>query len=425
MTISQRASLTIGLAALRANPMRTLLSTLGVVMGVAAMVSVLSMGDGVEKFAREQIERTTDLLGIVVTPTTTRSIDGVSVQRDDIVRFRAADAFALADALEGEELVSLVTNGATLGRLDPAGTPRGIGIVGGLASLVDDPGATLLAGRGFTDADTAVIVLNEAGARAVALAAAGDSTRIDRAVGRRISLQGNAHEIVGVMRQREGEAGLSMVGRLMGLPGPGGLVPVDDADRALPGRRTPQMTVVALRIEDVDSLRVATERWLEGRYGATWKDRLRVQTNQARVAQVAMGMFVFKLLMGSITGVSLLVGGIGIMNVLLAAVAERTREIGIRKATGARDRDILVQFLSESVAITSVGAAIGVAFGFAIAILTAWIMRTQASAPVHAALTPSTILVAAGASVLIGVSFGLYPALRASRLSPIDAIRHE
>ena len=96
-----------------------------------------------------------------------------------------------------------------------------------------------------------------------------------------------------------------------------------------------------------------------------------------------------------------------------------------RKAMGARNRDILVQFLSESVTITSFGAAIGVALGLGIAFLTAWIMRVQTKAPVEAAVTPGTILVVAGLSVAIGLTFGLYPARRAAGLSPIDAIRHE
>ena len=141
--------------------------------------------------------------------------------------------------------------------------------------------------------------------------------------------------------------------------------------------------------------------------------------------QLTQALLVFKILMGAITSVSLLVGGIGIMNVLLAAVVERTREIGIRKATGARNRDILVQFLAESVTITSVGAAIGVVLGLGIAFLAAAIMRMQTQAPVHAAVSVSTIVVAAVASIVVGITFGLYPALRASRLSPIDAIRHE
>jgi putative ABC transport system permease protein len=420
--ISAQSSLSVGFDALRANPLRTLLSTLGVVMGVGAMVSVLSMGDGVERFAREQIESTTDLLGIAITPVTQATVDGITVRRDDIVRFTAADAAALAEAAQGEERVGLLTTGATLVAVGDSGAPRGFAILGGLATLAEDRGLALRAGRFYADGDTAVIVLNEAAAKAVALAVTGDSTP-SGAVGQRLLLQGNAHEVIGVVGQAEGET--SGITGFLGSGGLAGLVPVDDAARALGGPRTPQMTLTARRIEDVDSLRATAERWLEARHGAGWGDRVRVQTNQARVTQVATGMLIFKVLMGSITGVALLVGGIGIMNVLLAAVAERTREIGIRKATGARDRDILVQFLSESVAITGAGAAVGVLLGLGIAQLAAWIMRTQTKAPVEAAITPGTILVAAGAAVAIGLVFGLYPALRASRLSPIDAIRHE
>ena len=185
------------------------------------------------------------------------------------------------------------------------------------------------------------------------------------------------------------------------------------------------MLLIAPRLEDVDSIRIGAERWAAARYGARWRERVAVSANRQRVEQAAAGMFIFKLLMGAITGVSLLVGGVGIMNVLLASVAERTREIGVRKATGARDRDVLVQFLSESVVITGIGAAAGVALGLGIAFGVAAIMRAKTHAPVRAAITPATILVAAGLAVLIGIGFGLYPALRASRLSPIEAIRKE
>ncbi len=121
----------------------------------------------------------------------------------------------------------------------------------------------------------------------------------------------------------------------------------------------------------------------------------------------------------------MLIGGIGIMNVLLAAVTERTREIGIRKATGARNRDILVQFLAESVAITGVGSVIGAAIGLVVAFAATAVMRSQTQAQLHAAFTWQTVLIAALVSVITGLAFGTYPALRASRLSPIVAMRHE
>lgn len=409
MPFTSQHSLAVGFEALRANPLRTILSTLGVVMGVGAMVSVLSMGDGVEQFARDQIEQTTNLLGVSVTPTTNTMVDGQFVRRDDVIRFARADAESLGEAVQGEVILSLVSTGASLVSFDAAEEPRGFAVMGTLARHFREAEMTLVAGRTYEDGDTAVVVLNERAAGIVA----GDSLAPAKAVGLTARFNGNPIRVIGVV------TGGKQVSSL------GAFVPVDDAGRAILGTRAPAITLVAADIQQVERIRAEAEAWLLARYGEDWKARARVETSQARVQQVAAGMTVFKLLMGAITGVSLLVGGIGIMNVLLASVAERTREIGVRKATGARNRDIMVQFLAESVAITSAGAAVGVALGLGIAFATAAVMRAQTKAPVHAAITPGTILGAAGLAILIGLVFGLYPALRASKLSPIDAIRHE
>lgn len=405
------SSFLVGVDALRANPLRTLLSTLGVVMGVGAMVSVLALGDGVERFAREQIERTTDLLSVVVTPTTSSQVDGILVRRDDVIQFSAADAASLAEAVEGEASIGLGASGSALLAIADGAPPRGLMLRAVLASQFDEAGASIAGGRWFTDADSAVIVLSARAAGVVA----GDSTRPLDALGRSVALQGNPHRVIGVLALRDSAAERTLEG----------FTPVSDVARALGPRAAPQLSLKATDILSVDPLRAAVELWAAARYGPTWKERLSVVNRRDRVEQTATAMRVFKLLMAAVTGVSLLVGGVGIMNVLLASVAERTREIGIRKAMGARHRDILVQFLAESVAITGVGAAIGVVVGLGIAFLAAAIMRAQTGAPVQAAVTLPTVGFAVAVSVFLGLAFGLYPARRAAKLSPIDAIRHD
>ncbi len=192
-----------------------------------------------------------------------------------------------------------------------------------------------------------------------------------------------------------------------------------------PGEAEGARTLVlrAASMERVDSARAATERWLAARYGSA--GGFEVSTDRARSKQMARGFLLFKVFMGAIAGISLLVGGIGIMNVLLASVTERTREIGIRKAVGARRRDIVLQFLAESVAITGSGSALGLVFGLLVAFAVTAAMRSTLDVPMHAGVSFSTLAVAALSAIIVWITFGTYPALRAARLSPIDAIRHE
>jgi putative ABC transport system permease protein len=142
--------------------------------------------------------------------------------------------------------------------------------------------------------------------------------------------------------------------------------------------------------------------------------------NQADIAATASSITsTLTYLLGAIGGISLLVGGIGIMNMMLTNVTERMREIGLRKAIGAKRRDISLQFLTEAIALTLVGGVIGIALGWAIAFVVNW------SGIVSASVTLSSVLLAFGVSAIIGVVFGWYPAQQASKLHPIDALRYE
>jgi len=142
--------------------------------------------------------------------------------------------------------------------------------------------------------------------------------------------------------------------------------------------------------------------------------------NQADIVSAASSVTgTFTILLGAVAGISLLVGGIGIMNMMLTTVTERTREIGLRKAIGAKRRDINIQFLTEAVALTLVGGTIGVILGWLASFTVTYFGILQTS------ISLSSIILAFGVSALIGIIFGFYPARRASRLNPIEALRYE
>ncbi|MBW8772477.1 MAG: ABC transporter permease [Gemmatimonadetes bacterium] len=409
--LSLRHALHEGIDALRANPLRSLLSTLGVVMGVASLTAVLSLGDGVEAFAREQIETTTDLQAVALQPRTADFIDGVRVPKTHPPIWSAADAESLAQALPGVKEVLLQVDGQALLTSD-SGRQRGAFV---LARLADPDGFSPAAGRDLSADDVRasarVVVIDHALATALA-----GTAPVTALLGRPLVVQGTAFQIIGIRPKRTAPAPFFRIE-----------VPYGTADLAmLPARepRAPTMILRAATVESVAVVKARVTRWLRARYpGDT--TMATISTQEGRLGQVQKGLLIFKLLMGAVTGISLLVGGVGIMNVLLASVAERTREIGIRKAVGARHRDVLAQFLAESVAITGAGAAAGTVVGVAGAFGVTAVMRAMTEAKVFAGLSLSTVLVAAGAAIVTGLAFGLYPALRAAGLPPIEAIRHE
>jgi putative ABC transport system permease protein len=414
-------SIGVGFDALRVNPLRTFLATLGVIIGVAALVAVLSLGDGMQKAARAQLAQTTDIQTVVVRPLRSESVDGQLFPIRDPARFTVDDATALG-ALDGADGWGIVTTGRAEVRLGSPELRRMATVMARLGAGTLATSDSIVAGRALTldeqrGASRDVVVSAEL-AREIAgdRAAAGNSPA---AVGRTLRIEGDSARVVGVLAPRPpavGETGDYRVSGSMGFVA--AVLPAEQ-------RAVPTVYVRAARVEDTELLRARIESWIAARDSLEAR-RTSVVTNSRRLEQARTGILTFKLFMGAITGISLLVGGIGIMNVLLASVTERTREIGIRKAAGARARDIHLQFLAESVAISGVGSLIGVALGVSGAYcITAVIRKLTNATALRASFSWSTLLVAAVAAMAIGLIFGTWPARRAARLTPIDAIRHE
>jgi len=403
-----RAILT-ALETFRAYPLRTLLSTLGVVIGVASLVAILALGDGLEAYGRRQIAGTTDLQTIMVRSRTDVTENGVRVLREHIESLGTSDADALGAALTGRADVTAFLPGSAWARVPGDETKHAVLLAATTPTAVSQLRGGLAAGRYLSAedmrSDANVVVVPESVAEWY-------RATPDELPGRSMLIDGVDWRIVGVTR---GEGGPAV--RLH--------IPLTERERARLERPDRKITLAvrARRVEDVEPLTADVEKWLASRYGSA--EPFDVSSNRGRVAQARKGMLVFKLVMGAIAGISLLVGGIGIMNILLASVLERTREIGVRKAIGARQRDILLQFLAEAVTITSVGSFLGVIVGLVGAFTITAVIRRYTEAQVYAAFTWASVLVAAGAAILVGLIFGTYPARRAAQLSPIDAIRTE
>lgn len=408
----KKLSATIGeaLESIRARLFHTLLSVLGIVIGVAALVTILSLIDGMEKHARQQLNDTTSVKMIQINSVTTKMVQGMNISKDsfpylDYEAFRALQRDVLQDRAEATLSVRKT------GELTMSGVAAPLAaVITGVAP--DVWGRMELAeGRRFSDADFDgagdVAVINDLLAGQIR-----KNTPQKSLLGENIQSGETTFRIVGVLNTRQESR-------------PEMFVPIVHWTGQELQKTPPSCLADVHLVEDVQGVKKRIEAWLTKRYPGQ-NDGFTVNTNEFRVNQITQGFMIFRLIMGIIVGISVLVGGIGIMNVLLISVSERTAEIGIRKALGAKRRDILRLFLAESVAISLLGSFLGLLLGMLGAALAVAVVEMVLKGPqFEAAYTFQTLIIIVVVALLVGIVFGTYPAIKASRLDPVEAIRKE
>lgn len=397
--------------ALRANPMRSALTALGVIIGVASVVAMVALGSG----AQAQVERQIASLGsnlLIVVPGAMRGAGGVRGQAGGWDSLTLDDAEAIATQVEGVRAVA------------PSQRARTQVIANGLNWNPQVEGVTppyliardwaIARGRMFDETEERqarrVVVLG-------ATVAAELFPNVDP-IGQSVRMNGGGYEVIGVLESK-GQSGFGMDQDDIVL------APFTTVKRRVSGRSrradtVSQISVKAESEELVDRVQEDVENLLRQRHRTReGEDDFTVQNLSSITEAAAQTTQVFTYLLGGISAVSLLVGGIGIMNIMLVSVTERTREIGLRKALGARQSDILHQFGLEAVALSLAGGVIGLILGVA----GAWLMTSLFTLPL--VISPLNAGLAIGFAGLVGIVFGAYPAWRAARLDPIEALRRE
>lgn len=400
---------------LRSNPLRTLLTALGVLIGVAAVVALLAIGRGSQESITASI--TANGANLITIRGGASSSGGVRGAVGDSSRLTMSDAEAVADQTRAPD-VSLVSPEYSGNAQLVAGSNNvNARVTGAAPSYATVHNSTVESGSFISEdqvrtADNVIILGSN-----VAETLFPDGS----AVGQQVRVSGKSFEVIGVLKSQGGTG--------FGSADDGVIVPISTAQRKLFGARAiggswsvSTIVVQATSAEKVDTALTEVQTILREEYdlpldgtGDTFS-----AINQQDILETATSTTqLLTLFLAAIAAISLLVGGIGIMNIMLVSVRERTREIGLRKALGAREGDIMRQFLFEALALSGAGGLVGLLLGTAIALIVDW------TGTMNATLSWDVALLAFGFALAVGLFFGIAPARNAARLDPIVALRYE
>jgi putative ABC transport system permease protein len=396
----------VALSSIRSNALRSVLTMLGIIIGVGAVITMVALGTGAQKAVEERIAALganvfTVFAGqgrsgaIMITDRTVLSTDDY----DALVRDATLLKAVVPEAQSSQQVVFGNQN-------------RNLQIIGTTANYTDVRNYTIPYGRMFTNGDDAARQRYAVLGSAVPEMFGGNPAAM---IHQTILIRGIPFEILGVLSTKGASGGFQNPDEQI-------IIPLQTAQYRVFGSK--RLRSMSIQVEDgvpIQQGMVDLERVLRrehhirpgGENDFTIRNQQDILQTQQQATQV------FTTLLASIAAVSLVVGGIGIMNIMLVSVTERTREIGVRKALGATHGNILLQFLIEALTLCILGGAIGVLLGVATTMVLARVMQW------NTLISPSAVVVAFGFSALVGLFFGIWPARRAARLDPIAALRYE
>jgi putative ABC transport system permease protein len=396
----------VALAAIRANAMRSVLTTLGIVIGISAVIAMVALGEGAQRQVDEQIS----LLGAnVLTVSPGQSVFG-GVRGGSSARLTLDDAFALR--AEGTGVMSVAPGASSRSQIEYGRYNSNNEVFGTWPEYFEMYTLELSAGRIFTPGELE-------GRRRVAVLGYNIPEELQTPaallLGKTVRVNGQPFEVIGILAENGGTPWFRPDDRVF--------VPASTAIyRVFGGRdRLGQIFVSALSDDMLDDSFAVIDQTLrrEHRLRPGVEADFNVSNAADLIESRSETQKTFSLLLAGIAGISLLVGGIGIMNIMLVSVTERTREIGVRKALGATRKAILLQFLMEALVLCTLGGALGILFGFGAS------QAMSRFGGLDAVVAMEAVYAALGFSVAIGLFFGIWPAQRAAKLDPIDALRYE